>query len=154
MVERRLKERDGVEQVVVDYFLDALSYRSAEQRIFLVHHGRCEQEGDNLVVGLDCDPPLDFLGRAQAEALSLSGLLYATAECILLPSKRAKATAEQPLPPTISPSPFPSIGRIVTGVVTAVNPASRSPRRGWFAARPTAGRKRCFLARSSAARPQ
>ena len=95
MVERRLKERDGVEQVVVDYFLDALSYRSAEQRIFLVHHGRCEQEGDNLVVGLDCDPPLDFLGRAQAEALSLSGLLYATAECICSPSKRAKATAEQ-----------------------------------------------------------
>lgn len=95
MIERRLKERHGEERVVVDYFLDALSHRSAEQRIFLVHHGRSEPEAADLVVGLQDDPPLDYLGRAQAESLSLSGLLYATAECICSPSKRAKATAEQ-----------------------------------------------------------
>lgn len=95
MVERRLKERDGVEQVVVDYFLDEVSFRSAEQRVVLVHHGRTAPESEGLLVGATMDPPLDYIGRAQSEALSLSGLLYGTAECVCSPARRARATAEQ-----------------------------------------------------------
>ncbi|TVR44743.1 MAG: histidine phosphatase family protein [Planctomycetota bacterium] len=95
LVERRLKERDGTEQVVVDYALDEVSYHSSEQRVFLIHHGRSQPEAEGLLVGATMDPPLDHIGRAQAEALSLSGLLYGTSECICSPAKRARATAEQ-----------------------------------------------------------
>ena len=93
MVARRRDERSH--DVVVDFRLDALSWRSAEQRILLVHHGRTAPEADQVLLGSTMDPPLDHVGRAQAEALSLSGLLYGVGECMCSPALRAQATAEQ-----------------------------------------------------------
>ncbi|TVR12542.1 MAG: GNAT family N-acetyltransferase [Planctomycetota bacterium] len=93
MVARRRSDEN--DEVLVDFRLDALSWRSAEQRIIFVHHGRTGPEADQLLLGSTMDPPLDHVGRAQAEALSLSGLLYGIGECMSSPALRAQATAEQ-----------------------------------------------------------
>ncbi len=84
-------------RVFLDLVLTAVSHRSKEQRVFLINHGRTAPEHDGRLLGASIDSPLDAVGRAQAEALSLSDLLLQINEGISSPLKRARATAERAL---------------------------------------------------------
>jgi len=82
------------EEVHVDFHLSALCRRSNEQQVFLVRHGRTANEDEGRLLGRGIDAPLDGVGRAQAEALSLCGIMHGVVECVTSPLKRARATAE------------------------------------------------------------